>query len=339
MNLALKYHPDRNKDKSAKQQFQQIGEAFEVLGDEAKRRQYDAGSAYGGKRSFSTSVNPEETFAHFFSSPTSNFYFSTNGASNSPEDLFAHYFSASNMSQSSSEDEDFSDLFRNHTYQPPSPPYSQTTNRKRFRSRKQPSNFPSYSSSNNDYEPSLNGFSNQSYQQKPRAVKRPLPVSLEDLYTGTTKKLKVTRNISGQTTDKVLTVNVKPGSKTGSKVYFPGEGDALPSGKMQDLVFEIEQKPHDLFVRKGDNLYTTVNLLLKEALTGFKKSIPRLDGKTMATVETQNRIVQTGQEEILIGEGMPNEETGEKGDLIVKFQVEFPESLTPEQTQNLRNIL
>ena len=335
----MKYHPDRNKDKSAKHQFQQISEAFEVLGDEIKRRQYDAEFACGRKRSFNASVNPEETFAHFFSSPTSNFHFSANGASNSPEDLFAHFFSTSNMSQSSSEDEDFSDLFRNHTYQPPSPPYSQATNRKRFRSRKQPSNFPSYSSFNYDYEPSHNNFSSQSSQQKPQSVKRPLLVSLEDLYTGTTKKLKVTRNTPGQKIDKILTVNVKPGSKTGSKIYFSGEGDALSSGKMQDLVFEIEQKPHESFVRKGDNLYTTVNLSLKEALTGFKKSIPRLDGKTMATVETQNRIIQTGQEEILIGEGMPNEQTGEKGDLIVKFNVEFPESLTPEQTQNLKKIL
>ncbi|KAL7311676.1 Molecular chaperone (DnaJ superfamily) [Mucor circinelloides] len=325
---ALKLHPDRNKDKSAKQQFQQVGEAFEVLGDKSKRRQYDREAA-GSKRSFSASVNPEDTFAHFFSSPT---YFSatTNGTSGSPEDLFAHFFSSSAMSQSSSEDEDFADLFSSYIPKPASPPY--TSSRKKFKSaRRQPSSY--YASSG------FNEFPRNQFQEKPRFVKRPLPVSLEELYTGTTKKLKVTRTLSNETTDKILTVNVKPGMKAGNKISFPGEGDTLPTGKTQDLVFEVEEKPHATFIRKGDNLQTTVKLSLKEALTGFKKSIPRLDGQSMATVETQNRIIQNGQEEILIGEGMPNEETGEKGDLIVRFQVEFPESLTPEQIESLKNIL
>ncbi|GAN09735.1 DnaJ protein homolog 1-like isoform X1 [Mucor ambiguus] len=325
---ALKCHPDRNKDKSAKQQFQQIGEAFEVLGDKNKRRQYDR-ERIGGKRSFGTNVNAEDTFAHFFSSPGSNVYFSATGTAGSPEDLFAHFFSSSSaMSQSSSEDEDFTDLFRSYIPKPASPPYN-TSSRKKFKSSRRP--------------PSSFGFDefsrNNHFQEKPQFVKRSLPVSLEDLYTGTTKKLKVTRSLSNETSDKIITVNVKPGMKTGSKISFPGEGDALSSGKMQDLVFEVEEKPHASFIRHGDNLLTTVKLTLKEALTGFKKSIPRLDGRTMATVETENRIIQNGQEEILIGEGMPNEETGEKGDLIVRFQVEFPESLTAEQTESLKNIL
>lgn len=307
-----------------------------MLGDKNKRRQYDRETA-GGKRSFGSNVNAEDTFAHFFSGPGSSAYFSTSGTSGSPEDLFAHFFSSSAMSQSSSEeDEDFADLFRSYMPKPASPPYN-TSDRKKFRSARRHPSSAYYS------PPSSFGFDDLSrshpFQEKPQFVKRPLPVSLEDLYTGATKKLKVTRKLRNETSDKILTVNVKAGMKTGSRISFPGEGDALSSGKMQDLVFEIEEKPHAIFTRHGDNLQTTVKLTLKEALTGFKKSIPRLDGQTMATVETENRIIQNGQEEILIGEGMPNEETGEKGDLIVRFQVEFPESLTPEQTESLKNIL
>jgi len=40
--MALKYHPDKNPDKDTTKQFRQIAEAYEVLGDEDKRRQYDA---------------------------------------------------------------------------------------------------------------------------------------------------------------------------------------------------------------------------------------------------------------------------------------------------------
>ncbi|CEP11316.1 hypothetical protein [Parasitella parasitica] len=337
---ALKYHPDRNKDQSAKQQFQKLGEAFEILSDKNKRKQYDIQSAADGKRSFSsTFVNPDDAFGDFFS----NTYFPTNGVHHNSENLFSRFFSTSTTYGSNIRDEDFSDLFRNHSHQPPSPPY--TTRKKKWKSTAdQPNEHnPYYSSSNNNYTASNNDKSTSNtsspVQEKPPYVKQPLFVSLEDLYNGATKKLKVTRTLSNQITGKILTVNIKPGLKSGTLIAFPGEGDALLSGKLQDLLFEIEEKPNGTFTRKGDNLQTTVQLSLKEALTGFHKTLPRLDGQTMINLEAQNRVIQTGQEEILIGEGMPNEETGERGDLIVKFEVVFPESLTPEQIQGLKNIL
>ena len=43
-NLAFKYHPDRNPgDKAAEEKFKQISAAYDVLGDEAKRKNYDLG--------------------------------------------------------------------------------------------------------------------------------------------------------------------------------------------------------------------------------------------------------------------------------------------------------
>ena len=41
--LALKYHPDKNKDPGAEEKFKQIGEAYDVLSDQKKRRIYDQG--------------------------------------------------------------------------------------------------------------------------------------------------------------------------------------------------------------------------------------------------------------------------------------------------------
>lgn len=76
-------------------------------------------------------------------------------------------------------------------------------------------------------------------------IERPLPVSLEDLYKGVTKKMKIKRkmfddNNKRTTTDAILEVPIKPGLKKGSKIRFKGVGDQEEGGQ-QDLVFVIEE--------------------------------------------------------------------------------------------------
>lgn len=76
-------------------------------------------------------------------------------------------------------------------------------------------------------------------------VERPLPLTLEDLYKGVTKKMKIKRKMfdeSGKrtTTDTVLEVPIKPGLKKGSKIRFKGVGDQEEGGQ-QDLVFIVEE--------------------------------------------------------------------------------------------------
>lgn len=127
------------------------------------------------------------------------------------------------------------------------------------------------------------------------------------LYTGTTKRLKVTRkqrDASGKlvTTDKVLTINIKPGWKAGTKIRFPNEGDVMDNGQAQDIEFIIEEKPHPIFKRDGDNLRITIQLTLAEALTGFSQVITTLDGRKLK-VNNSSTVVQPGQESRVANEG------------------------------------
>ena len=93
-------------------------------------------------------------------------------------------------------------------------------------------------------------------------------MSLEDLYSGTTKHLKVGRRLlNGGTEDKVLEIQIHPGWKSGTKIRFPRAGNEQPNGEAQDLVFVVEEKPHDRFVRDGNDLVTTVKIPLVDALT------------------------------------------------------------------------
>ena len=170
-----------------------------------------------------------------------------------------------------------------------------------------------------------------------------MAVSLEDLYKGVTKRLKVTRKVSGtggRSSDKILTVDVKPGWKAGTKIRFPREGDEYPNGAIQDIVFTLEEKPHPTFTRRGDDLVVEVELTLVEALSGFSKTVKTLDGKTLPISASSSRVIQPGQEERFPGEGMPiSKKPGQKGDLVVKFVVKFPASLTAEQREGLKKVL
>ena len=62
----------------------------------------------------------------------------------------------------------------------------------------------------------------------------------------------------------VLTINVKPGWKSGTKITFQREGDQAPNKIPADIVFIIRDKPHALFKREGCDLKYTAKVSLKE---------------------------------------------------------------------------
>ncbi|KAJ3035649.1 hypothetical protein HDV00_003589 [Rhizophlyctis rosea] len=184
--------------------------------------------------------------------------------------------------------------------------------------------------------------------RQPQSVQKQLPVSLEDLYKGTTKRLKVTRRIFDPSTqqpksdDKILTVNVKPGWKAGTKIKFAGEGDEIaPGGGAQDIEFVIEEKPHPKLKRQGDNLVTELDVELWEALCGFVKRVEHLDGRVVEVKGAQSGVpVQNGEEIVIRGEGMPiSKLPGKKGDLIAKIKVKLPKRVTEDMKAGIKSAL
>jgi DnaJ homolog subfamily B member 4 len=178
----------------------------------------------------------------------------------------------------------------------------------------------------------------------PSEITRPLKVSLEDLYSGTTKRLKVGRKLlNGTTEDKVLEIQVHPGWKSGTKIRFPKAGNEQLSGDAQDLVFVVEEKPHDRFQRQDNNLITSVKLPLVDALVGDggKRVVETLDGRKLQ-IPVPSGIVKPTSTTTISGEGMPIRKEGsvkKKGDLIVKWDVVFPDRLTPSQKEGIRKVL
>lgn len=136
----------------------------------------------------------------------------------------------------------------------------------------------------------------------------------------------------------VLTIVVKPGWKKGTKVKFPDKGNEQVNQLPADLVFVIDEKPHDLFKRDGNDLITSTKVTLAEAIGGTTVSVNTLDGRNLPVGVTD--IVSPGYELVVPGEGMPiAKEKGNRGDLKIKFDVQFPTRLTTDQKSALKRVL
>lgn len=140
------------------------------------------------------------------------------------------------------------------------------------------------------------------------------------------------------TTEEILTIEIKPGWKKGTKITFPEKGNEQPGIIPSDLVFIIDEKPHSVFKRDGNDLIVTQKISLVEALTGCTAQVTTLDGRNL-TIPI-NSIVGPTYEEVVKGEGMPiPKEPGKKGNLRVKFNIKFPSRLTPEQKTGIKRLL
>lgn len=114
-------------------------------------------------------------------------------------------------------------------------------------------------------------------------ITRPLALTLEELYTGGTKRLKITRKLrNGSEEGKVLEIAYKAGWKKGTKVKFQGAGHEDEYGRGQTIAFVVEEKPHGRFKREDDDLVVSSNISLLDALTGTNegtREIEHLDGR------------------------------------------------------------
>jgi DnaJ family protein A protein 2 len=78
---------------------------------------------------------------------------------------------------------------------------------------------------------------------------------------------------------KVLDVLIEKGMRHNQKITFRGMADERPNMEPGNVNFIVQEKPHELFKRKGADLLITKTLSLKEALTGFAWKLKHLDGR------------------------------------------------------------
>ncbi|KAI1746287.1 hypothetical protein F4680DRAFT_463510 [Xylaria scruposa] len=344
---ALKWHPDKNKDNpNAAEKFKECSQAYEILSDPEKRKIYDqygleyllrggsqpppgenpfagqAGGMPGGFQGFD--------FGAGMPGGARSFHFTTGGGGanafnfSNPESIFAEFMRGSGGGGGGVGDDDdaFASIFGGGM--------PRAAGGRSSRARGFSGGDPFRGGGARDAAPEVT------------TVERALPLTLEELFNGITKKMKIKRKTfdeSGKrtTSDQVLEVPIKPGLKKGSKIKFKGVGDQEEGGK-QDLHFIVEEKPHPLFVRDGDDIIHTIDLDLKEALTGWKRTVTTIDGKQIPL--ERGGPTGPGMSDSYPGLGMPiSKKQGERGNFIIKYNVKFPTSLSARQKQQLKEIL
>jgi DnaJ homolog subfamily B member 4 len=140
------------------------------------------------------------------------------------------------------------------------------------------------------------------------------------------------------TESEILTIDIKSGWKKGTKITFPDKGNEQPNQPPADLVFVIDEKPHELYTREGNDLLVHRKIGLVDALAGTTVNLKTLDGRDLVIKLAD--VVTPGYELVIAKEGMPIvKENGRRGNLRIKFDVDFPKRLSSEQRHIIRKVL
>jgi len=126
-----------------------------------------------------------------------------------------------------------------------------------------------------------------------------------------------------------LECHIDKGMRAGQKITFPGKANQEPGIKPGDIVIVLQEKPDPSckFMRKGDDLIYQKDLTLSEALTGYRFEITQLDGRSLIVESEPGDIVKPGDIRVIEGEGFPKHKNPYlKGNLYIKFKLVFPES-------------
>ncbi len=129
--------------------------------------------------------------------------------------------------------------------------------------------------------------------------------------------------------NKDIEVKIPAGVDTGNQLRLAGKGDAGRNGGPNgDLYLEFRVKDHELFVRDDNDIYLEVPVTITEAVLGCKKEVPTLYGNVKLSIPPGSA---TGDKHRLKGKGIEDVHSGSKGNMYVVLNVVIPQKLSRDQ--------
>jgi DnaJ-class molecular chaperone len=301
--LQMKWHPDKNHgNQDAINMTQKINEAYETLGDERKREEYDnpnpfmrmnsmGGQGMGGQGMGGMDIPVDDILNMFFGGAPGNI-FGGFGGPGMPPGARVHVFNGSNMGSMGG-------------------------------------NMP------------MGGMNFHQAMQKPTPVIKTLYVNMEQVLTGANIPLEIERWVIENGVkvheQEIIYVNVPQGIDDGEIIVLRDKGNTISDTSKGDVKVFIKVSNDTLFKRSGLDLIYEKNITLKESLCGFSFEIKYLNGKSYTLNNNKGNIIPPEYKKVYPNMGLTRE--NHKGNMIIHFHVDFPENLTLEQIDKLVEIL
>ena len=327
--LAMKYHPDKNPgDKEAEEKFKEINEAYEVLSDETKRRNYDQfghegvnGQGFGGAGGFGGQGfgGFDDIFGDIFG------------------DMFGGGFGGGRQRRRGPERG--ADIRQRVTISFEEAAFGKKIQVKINRSEECNECHGSGAKAGTSKKtcPTCNGSGQvQSVQRTPFgniASTRTCSTCngegevIESPCTKCHGKGSIRKT-------KTIEVDIPAGIDEGQMIKLSGQGElGTRGGPRGDLYIEVNVKPHQLFTREGYDVYLEMPITFAQATLGDKIQVPTLDGKVEYEI---SEGTQTGTVFRLKGKGIPKLRSNARGDQYVKVTVEIPKKLNDKQKELVR---
>ena len=300
--LSLKFHPDRNPAPDATEKFKQINEAYGILGDEQKRKQYEMerqnpfmrmgnmGHGMHGMHAAPNMGEMDEILKAFFGGMP---FMGGMGGMGGMDEL------------------------NGMGGMPGFPPGAQ-------------------------FHVFHNGIPvNIGKQfQKPSPINKTVNIDIEQVYNGATIPLDIERWINDNGTKifekETLYVSIPKGIDENEIILLKDKGNIVGEQCKGDVKVFIKITNNTDIKRNGLDLLYEKHISLKEALCGFTFEIKFINGKIYTLNNNSGNIIIPEYRKIIPNMGLTRE--GHTGNLIVIFHIEFPEKLTNEQIKKLTDV-
>ena len=136
--------------------------------------------------------------------------------------------------------------------------------------------------------------------------------------------------------NKEIEITIPEGVDTGHQLRISGKGAAgYNGGPNGDIYIEFVVKDHPLFERKENDIYVDVPLTITEAVLGCKKEIPTLTGTVVLDIDSGS---QPGDQLRLRGKGVKDPTRNKKGDMYVVLDIVIPEKLDRKQKELFKEL-